>query len=274
MAKKVDPAKAKQAKQKKMAIGLSVLFAAVLAYQVPKTMKMLKGPSAAVATEAAPVPVAPAATTPGAPLPVPGAPVPAAGAPAPAAAQPAVLVDSDLPVQAGEGQLLSFELFESQDPFVQQVDASAPAAGGGAPAAESGDPAPKPGSTAAKPTGSIVPVTESAPGATPGSAKPSGPSEPSVPPATTTTIALNDTEVEFATDGSFPAEEPIFVLVSIADDGKSVEIGIAGGAYADGDETITLKIGKPLTLQNTADGSRYELELLTVAGHVPPKPKS
>ena len=31
-------------------------------------------------------------------------------------------------------------------------------------------------------------------------------------------------------------------------------------------------LGKPLTLQNTADGSRYELELLTVRLR-PPKPK-
>ena len=34
--------------------------------------------------------------------------------------------------------------------------------------------------------------------------------------------------------------------------------------------TVKLRIGKKLTLQNTADGSRYELELLTVQGFVPP----
>ena len=71
---------------------------------------------------------------------------------------------------------------------------------------------------------------------------------------------------DVATEGSFPKDEPTFVLVEIAKSGKSVEIGIAGGEYAGGDETITLGLGKKLTLQNTADGSRYELELLAVQG--------
>jgi hypothetical protein len=63
------------------------------------------------------------------------------------------------------------------------------------------------------------------------------------------------------------------VLVKVARNGKSVEIGIAGGEYADGGETITLALGKKLTLQNTADGSRYELQLLTIQGQPVPKKK-
>ena len=63
------------------------------------------------------------------------------------------------------------------------------------------------------------------------------------------------------------------MLVSVAKNGKSVEIGIAGGEYAAGGETITLGLGKKLTLQNTADGSRYELQLLTVEGQPVPKSK-
>ncbi len=63
------------------------------------------------------------------------------------------------------------------------------------------------------------------------------------------------------------------MLVKIAKNGKSVEIGIAGGEYASGGETITLALGKKLTLQNTADGSRYELELLTIQGEPVPKQK-
>ena len=51
-----------------------------------------------------------------------------------------------------------------------------------------------------------------------------------------------------------------------------MQIGIAGGSYADGDDTIKLELGKPLTLQNTADGSRYELELRSVQGFPLPKP--
>ena len=59
----------------------------------------------------------------------------------------------------------------------------------------------------------------------------------------------------------------------MATNGKSVEIGIAGGEYAGGGETITLGLGKKITLQNTADGSRYELELLAIQGQPVPKRK-
>ena len=71
--------------------------------------------------------------------------------------------------------------------------------------------------------------------------------------------------------GSFPAADPVFILESLATDGKSAQISVAGGSYSDGKQTIKLQIGKKLTLQNTSDGSRYDLELLTVAGFVPPK---
>ena len=43
-AKRIDPLKAKEAKQKKIAIGGAVLLLALLAFQGPKTLKMLQGP--------------------------------------------------------------------------------------------------------------------------------------------------------------------------------------------------------------------------------------
>ncbi len=61
------------------------------------------------------------------------------------------------------------------------------------------------------------------------------------------------------------------MLVSVAKNGKSVELGIAGGTYANGEQTIRLELGQPLTLQNTADGTRYVLELRAVAGFAAPK---
>jgi hypothetical protein len=64
-------------------------------------------------------------------------------------------------------------------------------------------------------------------------------------------------------DGAFPTAEPIFRLVSVA--AKSAKIGIVGGNYATGDPTVTLKVGKKLTLMNTADGKRYELLLVAVS---------
>jgi hypothetical protein len=267
MARKVDHAKAKAARQKKIAIGLGVLLVAVLAYQGPKTLKMLKGPAAPAAAPATTAPVATPTTE--AAVPPLGAPAPSVSSPA--ASQPAVLASSDQLPSPGAGQLLSFELFESKDPFVQQadVDGSATegqgqceaAAGASEPAPivpEAGAPA-KPGETAV-PQGS-----ES--GSTPPAAS------KRVPLAQTTTISVNGVSESVAPGTEFPLEDPIFMLVSTASDGKSVQIGVAGGEYADGKDTITLKLGKPLTLQNTADGSRYELVLETVAGFVPPAAK-
>ena len=99
----------------------------------------------------------------------------------------------------------------------------------------------------------------------------STPEAPAV--AAATSISVNGVAEDVAVEGSFPKDEPTFVLVKIAKNGKSVEIGIAGGEYAGGDETITLALGKKLTLQNTADGSRYELELRAVQGFPLPKKK-
>ena len=277
MAKKIDPLKAKQAKQKKMAIGLTVMFVAVLAYQGPKMLKLFQGPAAAPVAETAAAPTSVTSTTASGAVPpgTPGAPATATGAPTPVDAQPAVLADSDLPVAAGAGQLLSFERFESVDPFDQQVDPDAiPAApqssGAGAKpaaAAAGGTDAEKPAAGAK--TGSVAPGTGA--GTTGGGS--GSPTTAFTPPATATSLSLNGAVVELTAAAEFPVDDPVFVFVSAAADGKSIEIGIAGGVYADGAETITLKLGKPLTLQNTADGSRYELKLLTVQGFVPPKPK-
>jgi hypothetical protein len=278
MAKKVDPAKAKAAKQRKMAIVLGVLLLAVVAFQGPKTLKMLKGPAAPATAEVAAPPAAAApAATPEAVVPPLGTPAAATGAPA-STAQPAVLASSDM-LAVGPGQLASFERFESKDPFRQQVDTPGPVA-----SAEAGEthadaaqpaetpPAKTPVETGAGPapeTGSVVPVE-------PASESPAPPAKfeaPAVPPATATTISINGVEGVVEVAKEFPLADPIFLLVSTAADGKSAEIGIAGGRYANGEPTITLKLGKPLTLQNTADGSRYELVLRTVAGFAPVAPK-
>jgi hypothetical protein len=257
-AKRVDPLKAKEAKQKKIAIGGAVLLLALLAYQGPKTLKMLQGPQPV----AAPASSTPATTTPGT-APAPGATT--GEAPAAPAPELSSVADSDLSPEAAEGQLASFERFASKDPFAQQADE--------APAAPARVSAPKDG-------------TEKEPIDTENDAKPadgdaatdggftSGGSQPDAPElAAATSIAVNGVAEEVAVEGSFPKDEPTFVLVKVAKDGKSVEIGIAGGEYADGGETITLGLGKKLTLQNTADGSRYELELLTIQGQPVPKSK-
>lgn len=250
-AKRMDPSKAKEAKQKKVAIGGAVLLLVVLAFQGPKTLKMLQGPQ--------PVADPLAVST---PTPVPAAPVAGGTAPtaptAPVASVPELssVSDSDPAPQAAQGQLATFERFASKDPFAQQAErvvtpraAPAPSkATEPAPATTKGD-APTSPSPAAD-GGTDAAFTAESP--------------PEI--AAATTISVNGVAEDIAVEASFPKDEPTFVLAKLAKSGKSVEIGIAGGAYAGGGETISLALGRKLTLQNTADGSRYELELLAIQG--------
>ena len=262
MAKRVDPQKAKEAKQKKIAIGGAVLLLAVLGFQGPKTLKMLQGPqpvAAPASTSTAP------ATTPA----VSGAP--ASGQAPAAASELSAVADSDLSPEAEQGQLATFERFASKDPFAQQAE---PVDAGPAPVSE-----PKDGSETepVDTKNDAAPADEKAAaegddaadgGFTTGGTTPDGSAI-----AGATSISVNGVAEDVAVEGSFPKDEPTFVLVKVATNGKSVEIGIAGGEYAGGGETITLGLGKKITLQNTADGSRYELELLAIQGQPVPKRK-
>lgn len=257
--KRIDPLKAKEAKQKKIAIGGMAILCLLLVIQGPKTLKMLKGPEPTPA--AAPAPATPAAPAPGAAVPAPGA-----AAPATDAVDLALVADSDASPVAGEGQLVTFEHFASKDPFVPQAVVKPPPPAPAAPEGEAERDPESPGDGSKPVDGGFTPSR--APDD--GSAAPA-PAAPAL--ARLTSISINGAAEDVDVEGSFPAEQPTFVLVSLAKDGKSVEIGIAGGTYADGGETIELKLGKPLTLQNTADGTRYELELRAVAGFPVPKRK-
>ena len=271
MAKRVDPLKAKKAKQKKLAIGLCVLLAAVVAFQGPKMMKMMKGPQpAAVAAPATPVATPPASGA------VPDPAAPASAAPA-VPAQEAVLADSDVAPDAESGQLLSIDSFATKDPFAQQQTEAVPSVNP-APANDSAPTTPAaetPSTSGAVPPGTFDPLgsnpQDQDPNAPPVSTTPSVDTPAPPATATETTISINGVTESVATLGKFPAADPVFVLDSLASDGKSALISVAGGSYTNGKQTIKLQIGKRLTLQNTSDGSRYDLELLTVAGFVPPK---
>jgi hypothetical protein len=255
MARRVDPLKAKQAKQKKIAIGGAVLLLALLAFQGPKTLKALQGPQPIPsASTAAPAPTAPAV------------PTDPTGAPAqPSTGEElAAVADSDEAPEPEQGQLATFERFATKDPFVQQAlpKPAAPAPAEEAPS-DADQEAPTGGAGAA-PGGS---------GATGGftTGGDTGSAPQQTPVAGATSIAVNGVAEDVALEATFPKDEPTFVLVSVAKNGKSVQIGIAGGQYAGGGETMTLAFGKKITLQNTADGSRYELELKAIQGFPVPK---
>jgi hypothetical protein len=59
----------------------------------------------------------------------------------------------------------------------------------------------------------------------------------------------------------------VFELVSLT--AKTATISVVGGSYASGGNTLKLTVSKPVTLVNTADGTRYTL-LLYPQGTQPP----
>ena len=235
MAKKhVDPLKAKQKKQKIMLAVLGVAFLGLLAFMGPKTWKQLHPP-------APPPRVIPANGG----NPVAGAPTLAAptlgGAQEPAATTTDATgsLVTAAPI-AQDGQLASFSRFASKDPFAQQLSdaqssSSAPSSSGSSSSGGSANPgitgvpgnAPKPGSAVISVNGTLYTVA----------------TKTDFPQATATN----------------PTVVPLFHLVSVT--AHTATISIAGGSYATGAQTVTLKENKPVTLMNTADGTRYTLVL-------------
>jgi hypothetical protein len=234
MAKKqLDPLKAKQQKQKKILAVLGVVFLGVAAFMGPKLWKQLHPP-----------PLPPRVIPANGGNPVVGAPTLAAptlrGAQEPGATatdSSGSLVAATTTVQ--DGQLASFSRFASKDPFSQQLSET--------PGASSSSGGTSSGGTASS-GGGLPSVPGNAPA--PGSA----------------VISVNGTLYTVATKTDFPQASatdpsviPLFHLVSVTP--HTATISIAGGSYATGAPTVTLRENKPVTLMNTADGTRYTLVL-------------
>jgi hypothetical protein len=229
MAAKFDP-KAKAKRQKIVLAVLGVVLVGVLAWQIPGMLAIMnKKPAAPATTTAAPV------------APAPG--VPAAGTPV-SAVPSGTLVDSDPAAQAGGGQLVSFDRFASKDPFQQQLGQRTAPAAARAPAAKTGTPSPGGGGSG---SGSAPAPQPPAPASSPTSAR----------------ISVNGVAEQVDVGGTFPAQDPVFVLVSVTK--STAKVGISGGSLDTGSRTVTLRRGKKLTLQNTADGAQYELVLVSTS---------
>ncbi len=204
-----------------------------------------------------------------------------------AAAPAAKLPDTDrVVIQRDSDQLLSFGMFKSKDPFVQQLSATSATPSGtvGGTSSGGGSPAPTaiglPGSAPpAAPSGSATtpggsgatpaPPSGTAPsGTTPGSS-PASPTTPATP-ANTALISTNGVCQSVSVNGTFPNGQNVFRLISIAKDGKSVQIAVVGGSYDSGQPAATLKLGGKLTLVNTADGTRYVISLMAKCAVVQP----
>jgi hypothetical protein len=225
MAKAFDP-KAKAKRQKIIAAVGGVILVVLLVWRVPPMIALMnKKPPPNNSSVTAPAPVA------GSPaLPVPATPA------TPGAS--AALVDNDLAPQPEVGQLVSFDRFVSKDPFAQQL--RAPGSGSATAA--------KPGGRPHKPVKVNEPELDPTPVPKPTTQAPES-----------AQISVDGASETIAVGGSFPAQEPLFKLVSV---GKgSAKIAIEGGTYASGAQTLTLKKGRPVTLLNTADGTQYRLLL-------------
>lgn len=235
MAKRFDP-RAKAKRQKIVAGVLGLVLVGVLIFQAPTILGVFGG-SSSTASEPAPIPppaATPAPATPGVP-----AAAPPASAPGTSTGSTS-LVDSDPAPTAADGQLVSFDRFESKDPFVQQLDDTP----NGQPSSPS-----VPAGTGAKAKDPDQDGADEQPAPQP------------TPAADEATISVNGVKQEVPIGGTFPADDPIFKLVSVGK--RTAKIGIVGGSYANGSQTITLtKGGKPVTLMNTADGTTYVLRYL------------
>ena len=167
----------------------------------------------------------------------------------PVVGQPVVgTTPSPVPVSAApaatEGKITSFGVFVTKDPFVQQ-QAVTPVPGTEVGGGAQGDGAGKVGAGGkqAKPSTGFTTA-------------PSAPAQ--------TVVSVNGARQVLAEGNRFPKADPLFVLVAANPKAKSVQIGIAGGAYSSGDKATTLKVGKPLTLVNTATGAKYKIVLVSV----------
>ena len=229
--KRVDP-KAKQRKQAIILIVGLVLLAGVMAFQLPRMMK-----AANPASAPAPAPSASAETT-----------------AAPAATQ---LVDAPAVPAPGTGQLVSFSLFESKDPFVQQVKPEAlltPAQVGGLKAQSSGT-----ADAAAKKAAATAAAAAAA-----GAGAPAGQagSTPSVPMNLNMAMLRVNGNLHFVElKKRFPKSDRAFELKTIKP--GRVSISVADGNFVGGG-TLVLRVGRTTTLVNTATGARYVVKLLWV----------
>ena len=269
--KKPDLKAAKAAKQKKIVIVGSVLLVALLAFQAPRTMKMLhhKAPTpshhkstlaSGQATTAAGTTYAPSPST----APMTTSPL--------SSASSATVLTAELAPPAREGQLSVLSAsFKSKDPFRQLVDADSSSSSSTGASTATTTPPP---TTQGEPSLKVVPSTTPTPTTAPAGTAPAAPAAPTVRkitlPFLSAVIAVNGARQRVDVKVDFPDDTPLFHLVSLTK--KTAKISVSGGSLASGKHMLTLRRGKPLTLVNTADGTRFRLVLVSTSTSAAVKP--
>ncbi len=265
--KRQDAFKAKEKKQKIIVAVGGVLLLGLMAFQVPRVMKQMHRGSAS----ASGVPVTVSTPTSTSPTPSLAAPTTLRGQETGSSSTgsgSASAISAD--TSATQGQLASFSRFESKDPFQQQVDQSDTTAA-------TAEPSSRPASSAASATrassssGSDSSSSGSSGSGSSGStgAGASGGTQPAPGGAV---ISVNGTPMTVAVGSDFPTASPLFHLLSVTP--TTAKIAIAGGSYSSGAASVTLHVNKPVTLMNTADGTRYRLILKPQGTPVPAAPTS
>jgi len=240
MARRLTRAQAKEAKQKKLVILLGLVLVVVGVVQGPKLWKQLH-----------PKPAGMAAPTPGS--------VPAASGAA---------ATGTTPAPAATGQLHTFSHLKLKDPFKALVTIPVPPASSPAPSSDAAKQEAAAAKTKAEPTPK-APKPASEPAAS-GTVSFSA----AAPPPNAAIVTTNGKKQLVYVGDGFPTADPVFRLVALAN--KAVRVGVLGGSFTDGIPTIKLARGKPITLANEADGSRYVIKLvrLTTAAPKPVPAKS
>jgi hypothetical protein len=239
-----DIREAKDRRAKRLAIGGVIVLAAVLAFEVPHMLKKSGGNTSSP----------PAATTTDATTGVSASPATSAPGTAVAASLPATstkLPNSDVAPSRLKSQLYSFSHFSGKDPFVQQVSASdiTSSPGGSSGASSSGSSSSKAAAASGVITAGPAPAQQTA--------------ARTLAQGGAVTIQVNGRAQSVRVGGSFPSSNPLFKLVSV--NHGVARIGIAGGSYASGAQTVSLAAGRSLTLVDQSDGVRYKLELLSAS---------
>ncbi len=267
--KRIEAAKKRDKRSKIMLVILGVVLLAVAVIEIPSMLAVMnKKPPPGSTYDPGPSSVVPGSQA----LPNVSVGGTVSVTPAAAAAK-GELVDTDLPPTTAAGQLVSFSVFDTKNPFRPQVTSSPAGSTSGTSTTPVANPTPTPGSTTTTPATTTPTTTTPTTTAPAGSATPTGvvPSSggTSVPATTTTpaapllptvTISVNGVSTNVSTNGTFPSGAPVFRLISYQS--GSAQIGIVGGSYAAGGATLTLQVGHPVTLQNTTDGTQYRLELI------------
>ena len=236
-------AKAEQRK-KIIAIGGSVVLVALLAFQIPRTLKRLHpaAPVSASATATTPDPTATGTGTTG----------------------------SAVPTRAQQRLLKSLKVHDPFAPLIKGSAVRGPAGGDSTTAAPSGSGNASGGSVAKPATKPKDAATEGATAVPQGpigfTAPNTTPAVPAAPPAAAI-IWVNGNRQTVGVKQLFPLKAPAFRLVSV--DRKTMRIRVAGGSFTGGRAVITLPRGRAVTLVNTTTGVRYVIRFATALAALP-----